>query len=140
MDALRFYFQDRFVPGRGATSGLLHHEGKWRTFVGEAKLAIAMRGIGRVKIDAAIHQDAMQVGDQRAGIAQSQWASSCRIAFFHIIDKLSHALRPLIIVPEIRAVITAAGRTLDIFVREKKLPQLTIERKAVDAMSRGVDQ
>ena len=142
MERLGLHVQDRPVAGLRAPARLLHDEGHRVGLVHQAQLAVRVAGVGRVDVDAPLHQVAVEVGHEGTDVARRVGARGRIVGrlLLHPLDVLLEARLPGVVVALVDRVDVAAVRRGDAGVREQELADGRVEREAVDAVAGRVDE
>ena len=122
------------------TPGRLGDERERGRFVEHPQFALRVPAVAGIEEDAAIEQVAVEVRDQRAGVARAVGAVRRGVVDLEPVHVALGAIGPAEVVPLVDAVDPAARRGVNLGVGEQELADRGLEREAVHAVAGGVDQ
>ena len=125
--------------GRLAT-GLLHQEGHGVALIEQAQLAVRGVGAGRIDVDAALEQVAVEIRHQGADVAGGVGPVGRLVPLLAIFQVLLHPVRELDVVALVDGVDLALLRDADVLVGEAEAADGRVIGEAVDPEARGVNQ
>src|ERR1039457_3091526 len=130
----------RWAESRGCAARRLGDERERGRFVHQADLAFRALSRGRVEIDPAFEDDAMEVRDERSGVAR-RVGTPCRgIVLAHPLEEQAWATLPVEDGALVRAIVRPVVGNADLGVREKELADERVEGEPVPRAPFGVNE
>ena len=133
MEQLGLDVEDALSAVRAGAARLFGHVAERVRFIAQAQFAGGRLDVARVEEDAALEQVAVEIGDQRADVAQA-------LVGAQLGDRRLHLGMPVPLIALVHRVGRALGRDPNLVMRMEKLARRRVEREAVHTTIRGYDQ
>src|SRR3990170_2316117 len=139
MELGRLDVQHALRPVAGGATCLLDDESERIGLVEEAQLAAPVAAVGWISEQASAKKIAMEISDERSDVSGAHRLAAALLPAIITHQRL-HFRLPLSVIRIIDREIPSDSRDPNVRMREQELAQRWVEREAVRALPRGVDE